>query len=385
MNERNLKPRVHESAFSRLKKHFFSTKGNAVLTLIIAVMLLAVTKPIVQWAFVDAVWFSTTADSCTRPITADERVKLTEDGALPADGRVKMDGACWPAIWNTAPLLVAGRYPHEERWRIGVGFALLGLGLVFAKKRFTKRILLKVLSVVVGLGAFLLVIHGVPGTPLKVVETNLWGGFLVTFVLAFLGIAGAFPIGLLLAIGRRSKLFIVQKCCVIYIETIRGVPLVTVLFMANFLLPLFLPASAAQIDPLLRALVAVIAFQAAYIAEVVRGGLQAIPSGQYEASQALGLSSLQSLGLVILPQALRVSLPPLVGTFISLLKDTSLVAIIGLFDLLGSARNITSIPEWAGRDFEALCAAGLVYWVMCYFLSRYSISIENKLQLRQAR
>ncbi len=213
---------------------------------------------------------------------------------------------------------------------------------------------------------------------LETVPTSRWGGLMLTIVIAAVGIAGALPMGILLALGRRSDMPAIRVLCVTFIEFWRGVPLITVLFMSSVMLPLFLPEGM-NLDKLMRAMVMVIFFEAAYIAEVVRGGLQAIPKGQYEAAAAMGLGYWRSMILVILPQALKMVIPGIVNTFIALFKDTSLVIIIGLFDLLNSIKRATSDPAWLGMSTEGYVFAALVYWLFCFGMSRYSMHLERKL------
>ena len=200
----------------------------------------------------------------------------------------------------------------------------------------------------------------------------------LTVVIAAVGIAGALPLGILLALGRRSDLPAIRVLCVTFIEFWRGVPLITVLFMSSVMLPLFLPEGM-NLDKLLRALVMVVFFEAAYVAEVVRGGLQAIPKGQYEAAAAMGLGYWRSMALVILPQALKLVIPGIVNTFIALFKDTSLVIIIGLFDFLNSIKRATNDPAWLGMSTEGYVFAALVYWLFCFAMSRYSLRLERQL------
>jgi general L-amino acid transport system permease protein len=230
----------------------------------------------------------------------------------------------------------------------------------------------------------LLIIHGIarsPG-PLSVVPTNLWSGLLLTFLLAVVGIVVSFPIGVLLALGRRSNLPVVHWVSVVYIEVIRGVPLVTLLFMASNIVPLFLPAGI-TLDRVLRAMVGITLFSSAYLAENVRGGLQAIPRGQIEAAQAIGLNGIQTMGLIVLPQALRLIIPVLVGQFISLFKDTTLVATIGLLDLLGIARSILAQPQFISSQREVLVFITMIYWVFSFLLSYVSQRLEGALGVGQ--
>jgi general L-amino acid transport system permease protein len=219
---------------------------------------------------------------------------------------------------------------------------------------------------------------------LSTVSTSQWGGLMLTLVIAAVGIAGALPLGILLALGRRSEMPAIRVICVTFIEFWRGVPLITVLFMSSVMLPLFLPEGL-SFDKLMRALIGVILFQSAYIAEVVRGGLQAIPKGQYEAAAAMGLGYWRMMGLVILPQALKLVIPGIVNTFIALFKDTSLVIIIGLFDLLNSIKQATTDPAWLGMATEGYVFAALIFWIFCFGMSRYSQHLERKLDTGHKR
>jgi general L-amino acid transport system permease protein len=213
---------------------------------------------------------------------------------------------------------------------------------------------------------------------LRVVETALWGGLFLTLVIAGVGIVASLPLGILFALGRRSDMPIVRAVCITFIEVMRGVPLITILFMASVMLPLFLPQGV-NFDKLLRALVGVSLFSAAYMAEVVRGGLQAIPKGQYEAAQALGLSYWKMMGLIVLPQALRIVIPGIVNTLIGLFKDTTLVLIIGLFDLLGIVKAALTDASWIGYAAEGYVFAAFGFWIFCFGMSRYSLYVERKL------
>jgi general L-amino acid transport system permease protein len=219
---------------------------------------------------------------------------------------------------------------------------------------------------------------------LQEVETPLWGGLFLTLVVAGVGIVSSLPIGVLLALGRRSDMPIVRMLCVGFIELIRAVPLITVLFMASVMLPLFLPTGV-NFDKLLRALIGIALFSAAYMAEVVRGGLQAIPNGQYEAAKALGLNYAKMMGFVVLPQALRIVIPGIVNNFISLFKNTTLVLIIGLFDLLGIVKAALTDPNWLGLAMEAYVFAGFIFWIFCFGMSRYSMRLERRLNAGRRR
>jgi general L-amino acid transport system permease protein len=216
------------------------------------------------------------------------------------------------------------------------------------------------------------------GLGLEVVETRLWGGFMLTLILSGIGIIFSLPLGVLLALGRRSELPVVHMLCVVLIEFVRGVPLLTILFMANVMLPFFLPPGI-EFNVLLRVLLGVTIFAAAYMAEVVRGGLQALPKGQYEGAMAMGLGYWQMMRLIILPQALRVAIPGIVNNFISLAQDTTLVAIVGLYDFLNIVRAGSRDTNWLGTEIEGYAFCALVYWVFCFAMSRYSMYLERKL------
>ena len=224
--------------------------------------------------------------------------------------------------------------------------------------------------------AFFLLYGGSFG--LEVVETHKWGGLSLTLVLALVGIVASLPIGIFLALGRRSEMTAVRSFCTVFIEMWRGVPLITILFMASVMLPLFVPEEI-DFDKLLRALIGITLFQSAYMAEVIRGGLQAIPKGQYEAADALGLSYWKKMGLIVLPQALKIMIPGIVNTFIALFKDTSLVLIIGLFDLLAIVQAALSDPKWLGYSIEGYAFVAFVFWIFCFSMSRYSQYLERKL------
>jgi general L-amino acid transport system permease protein len=283
-------------------------------------------------------------------------------------------GACWGFIVEKHRLIAFGTYPYEEHWRPALSSVLLVvLWVLSAIRAFWKPCLIAIWAVgltVIGV----LMWGGVLGLPY--VESERWGGLILTLLLTSFGLAFAFPLGVLLALGRRSNLPLVRALCVAYIELIRGVPLISVLFMASVMLPLFLPAGV-SIDKLLRAQIALILFAAAYLAEVVRGGLQAIPKHQYEAADALGLGYVQKTLFIVLPQALRIAVPPLVNTCIGFFKDTSLVLIIGLFDLLSTIKLSLSDPAWTGFGVEAYLFAALVYFAFSYAMSRYSRTLES--------
>ncbi len=334
-----------------LRANLFSSWPSALATLVIAWLAWRLVPPFVDWAFVEAVWRSPNSDACR-----------------------EAQGACWAFIGEKHRFMLFGTYPFEQHWRPALAtLILVGLWGFSALRRSWHWWLGLVWTVGLALIAMLMW-GGVFG--LRYVENERWGGLILTLILASFGMAFAFPLSILLALGRRSRLPVLRAACVAYIELIRGVPLISVLFMASVMLPLFLP-SGLTIDKLLRAQLALVLFAAAYLAEVVRGGLQAIPHHQYEAAEALGLSFAQRTLHVILPQALRLSIAPLVNTFIGLFKDTSLVLIIGLFDLLSTIKVSLQDPAWSRFGIEAYLFACLVYFAFCYAMSAYSRHLEH--------
>jgi general L-amino acid transport system permease protein len=335
---------------SWLRANLFSTPLNAALTIGGLVLLYLILVPAIDWAIIQARWSGASRADCGE------------------------HGACWVFVKARLGQFIYGFYPAAERWRVDLAFVLLVVLAVVLRRRDMRTIVAAGVGYFV-LAAFLLV-GGALGLPY--VETTKWGGLMLTLVIAIVGIAGSLPLGILLALGRRSRRPIIRALSIAYIELWRGVPLITVLFMASVMLPLFLPEGV-TVDKLARALVGVVLFAAAYVAEVVRGGLQAIPKGQFEAASALGLSYWQSHGLIILPQALRIVIPGLVNVFIALLKDTTLVLIIGLFDLLGMIQAALADPNWLGFAMEGYVFAGAVFWILCFGLSRLSQGLEARL------
>jgi len=279
-------------------------------------------------------------------------------------------GACWAMIGDKYRFILFGRYAYEEQWRPAIVIALfIGLYAVSAMRRFWRKELVLVWVAT-------LTVIGVLG--LEYVPQDSWGGLPITLILSTFGLALAFPLAVLVALGRRStQLPAVKALCVLYVELIRGVPLITLLFMASVMFPLFMPEGFNP-DKLLRAQVAVILFAGAYLAEVVRGGLQSLPRGQYEAADALGLSYWKKTGLIVLPQALRLVIPPLVNTFIGFFKDTSLVLIIGIFDLLTAGKVAITDPVWQSYSTELYLVLAAIYFAFCYVMSRYSHGLEQE-------
>jgi len=334
-----------------LRANLFNSIPNTVLTLAALYLLAIAIPPVIRWAFFDAIWHADSGRACR--------------GA----------GACWAFIGEKLRFILFGRFPYEEDWR-PLLVVVIFVGLILAscdRKLWGRRLAVLWVAGLTLVGV--LMSGGILG--LTEVETSLWNGLPLTLVLAVVGVAFAFPLAILLALGRRSRLPAVRAICVGYIELVRGVPLITVLFMASVMLPLFLP-SGMTIDKLLRAQLAFILFAAAYLAEIVRGGLQAIPRGQYEAADSLGLGYWQRTRLIVLPQALAMVIPPLVNNFIGAFKNTSLVLIIGLFDLLGTANAALTDASWRGFYLEAYVFIAVVYWTFCFFMSRYSQMLERE-------
>lgn len=353
-------PRLSVGVIGWLRSNLFSNWFNTLLTLLAIYLVWLIVPPLLQWAVFQADWTGTTRADCTS------------------------EGACWVFIKQRFDQFMYGFYPEELRWRVDltVWLVVIGAAPLFVPMMPRKALCGLVFLVAYPLLAFWLLHGGFLG--LSEVETSQWGGLMLTLVIAAVGIAGALPLGILLALGRRSKMPAIRVICVTFIEFWRGVPLITVLFMSSVMLPLFLPEGL-SFDKLLRALIGVILFQSAYIAEVVRGGLQAIPKGQYEAAAAMGLGYWRMMGLVILPQALKLVIPGIVNTFIALFKDTSLVIIIGLFDLLNSIKQATTDPAWLGMATEGYVFAALVFWIFCFGMSRYSMRLERKLDTGHKR
>jgi general L-amino acid transport system permease protein len=335
-----------------LKANLFSNIFNTVLTILAVAFLAVAVPPVVRWALLDAVWTAGNSRACHSAA-----------------------GACWAFIGEKLRFILFGTFPYEEQWR-PLFAVLIFIALILSscdRRLWGQRLVLVWLAGLAVVG--ILMWGGIFG--LSYVASELWGGLPLTLILAVIGMAFAFPLGILLALGRRSALPAVRAVCVAYIELIRGVPLITLLFMASVMLPLFLPTGL-TIDKLLRAQVAIILFAAAYLAEVIRGGLQAIPKGQLEAADALGLGYWQRTRLVVLPQALAMVIPPLVNTFIGTFKDTTLVIIIGLFDLLGTVTAALNDANWRGTSVEAYVFAAAIYFCFCFFMSRYSQMLERE-------
>ncbi|HZT25243.1 MAG TPA: amino acid ABC transporter permease [Pseudolabrys sp.] len=356
-------PKAMTGALGWLRANLLSTPFNVVLTVLVALLLIWLIPELIKFLFVDAVWSGTDRDAC-REVVQHREI-----------------GACWPFIWERLPYFIYGSYPIPERWRVDLFFAMLAFGVAWllwldAPRRDLGSFYF---FVVLPVCSFIL-LHGFATIGLPVVDTVLWGGVLVTIVVASVGIVVSLPLGILLALGRRSRMPTVNFFSTLFIEFVRGVPLITVLFMASVMLPLFVPERL-EPDKLLRALVGIALFASAYMAEVVRAGLQAIPKGQFEGAMAVGLGYWQMMRLIVLPQALKITIPNIVNTYIGLFKDTTLVFIVGIFDFLRTIEVARIDPKWATPVTSATgyALAAIFYWVFCYAMSRYARAMESRL------
>jgi general L-amino acid transport system permease protein len=365
-------PDSSRSSAAWIRANLLATPKDVVFTLL-AIALLAYALPgIINWLFIQASWVGSDRSVCATVV----------QGGLQPNG---WSGACWAFVEDRFAQFIFGRYPLDQRWRVLLTLAMFValLAPMLIPKAPKKGLNALLLFVVFPVVAFFLLSGGFG---LSHVETPLWGGLMVTLILSFVGIAVSLPLGILLALGRRSKMPVIKTICVVFIEVIRGVPLITVLFMANVMLPLFLPTGW-TIDNFLRALVGVALFASAYMAEVIRGGLQAIPKGQTEGAESLGLSYWQTIRGIILPQAIKLVIPGIVNTFIGLFKDTSLVSIIGMFDLLGIVQLNFRDPSWISPvvPLTGLIFAGFMFWIFCFGMSRYSAFMERHLDTGHKR
>jgi general L-amino acid transport system permease protein len=355
-------------ALTWTRARLFDGVFNTVLTIVSGVLIVALVWPAVKFLLIDAVWTGTSRADCLAETVGREV------------------GACWPFVRAKFAQFMYGFYPASEHWRVNLTYAL---GATLLVPLLVPRAPHKALNAILFFGAFpvvafFLLVGGLFGLPH--VETRLWGGLLVTLVISFTGIIFSLPLGIVLALGRRSELPIVRTASIVFIEFWRGVPLITVLFFATYMLPFFLPGHW-KIDGLLRVLIGVVLFAGAYMAEVVRGGLQAMPRGQYEAAMALGLGYWRIMGFVILPQALRLVIPGIVNSFIALFKDTTLVLIVAIFDLLGQLRAAFADPAWATPVtlFTGFAFAGMIYFLVSFGMSRYALSMERRLNTGRPR
>ena len=345
-------PRTSVGVVGWLRANLFNTWYNSLLTVAILYLFYKIIPPFVAWAIIDSLWFST-SEAC-----------------------MAADGACWSIIPANIRFILFGFYPYADQWRPGLAIVLLVSLLIYSQyRRNWKKSLFYIW--IVGLVAMgVLLRGGLLG--LSSVETAKWGGLPLTLLLSVFGLTAAYPLGVVLALGRQSRLPAIKSICIVYIELIRGVPLISLLFMSSVVFPLFLPEGV-NLNAILRAQVAIILFTAAYIAEVVRGGLQGMSAGQYEAAESLGLNYVQTMRLVILPQALKIVIPPSVSILISAFKDTSLVVIIALYDLLKTTQSVLGDPRWMGFSAEAYIFVALIYFVCCFYMSNFSRKLEREL------
>jgi general L-amino acid transport system permease protein len=345
---------VPPRALDWVQRNLFSSVFNSLLTIAVLVLAGLILPPLFRWAVTHATISGTTRAACTG------------------------DGACWTFIRVRFPRFIYGSYPSDQYWRVDLAFVLLAAFAAPVLRDSVRHRWLYVLLllIVFPLIASVLLWGGVFG--LAYVDTSLWGGLMLGVIVSFVTVAGSLPLGILLAFGRRSQLPVIRILSVGYIEIWRGVPLLTVLFMSAVVVPLFLPEGV-SVDRLLRAMAALVLFNAAYMAEVVRGGLQGVAPGQEEAAVSLGLHWWHAQAFVVLPQALRIIVPGIINTVVDLFKDTTLVTIIGLFDLLGTVEQALKDPAWLGFATEGYVFSAIVFFVCCYAMSAYGRSMERRL------
>ena len=347
-------------AVAWLRGNLLSSPANIIMTVLSIWFLYKTVPPMVDWLFLDAAFTGNNREEC----------------------KAQAGGACWAFIGERLELFTYGFYPIEQRWRVNLTFILLIIAIVpvLWDKCPMRKVGMYFTCVFPFIGGWLLM----GGFGLETVPTDKFGGFMLTLVIGVTGIAFSLPIGICLALGRQSKLPVIRIFSVGFIEFIRGVPLITLLFVASTMLNYFLPKGT-TFDLLLRVLIMVTLFASAYMAEVVRGGLQAIPKGQIEAADAMGLKYWASMRLVVLPQALKISIPGIVNTFIGLYKDTTLVIIIGLLDPLGIGRASLADTKWTGLSNEVYLFVAIFFFISCFSMARYSLYLENKLQTDHKR
>lgn len=348
-----LPPAGSTGPWAWLRQHLFSSLGNSALTLLSLLFLAYTLPPLFNWLLFDATWQGADKAACAAH-----------------------EGACWPFIRARLGQFFYGFYPDEQRWRVTLVFFLIVplflLAVVFFRGRARHWAMLANM-LLLPLICWTLLRGGVFG--LVDVPTNKWGGMMLTLVISSAGILFSLPLGILLALGRASDMPLIRWLCVAFIELWRGVPLILILFMSSIMLPLFFP-SGMTVDNLIRALIGVALFASAYMAEVVRGGLQGLPKGQYEAADSIALSYWQKMRLIVLPQALRLVIPAITNTYVGLFKETTLVSIIGLYDFLGIVHSASQSPQWLGLGMEGYAFTALVYFIICYGMTRFSYRVE---------
>ena len=346
-----------------LKENLFDGVVNSILTVVSIVAIVLIVPPLFEWVFLKGVWNADSLGGCREVIAA-------------AHGE-NVEGACWAVINERFNQFIFGFYPSELYWRPLLVFALMAFAAVpvlFDHVPYRKYGLMY--SATFPIIAYFLIWGGLG---LESVDSDQIGGFLLAVIIGVTGIVASLPIGIVLALGRQSSMFFIKTMCVVFIEFIRGVPLITLLFVASSLLNYFLPPGT-SFDLIMRVVIMVTFFASAYMAEVIRGGLAALPSGQYEAADALGLNYWKSTRLIIMPQALKVSIPGIVNTFIGLFKDTTLVSVIGLLDPVGMLNPIRASSAWNGILWELYLFVAVMFWIFCFSMSRYSMYLENKLK-----
>jgi general L-amino acid transport system permease protein len=366
-------PLSDKTVIGWVRRNLFASLGDTVITLVAVIVIAWFVLSVIDFLLIEAVWSGPDRTVCA----------TIAQGGIQPDG---WKGACWAYIGDWFTQFMVGSYPRDQLWRpILVALLFVGLLVPFLMPKAPRKGL-NALLLLVGLPvvAYVLLLGGYFG--LSHVETSLWGGLMVTLILSFVGIVVSLPFGILLALGRRSQMPILRAACIGFIELIRGVPLITVLFMASVLLPLFL-APGTSFDKFLRALVGVSIFASAYMAEVIRGGLQAIPKGQYEGADSLGLNYFQKMTFIIMPQAIKLVIPGIVNTFIGMFKDTSLVSIINMYDLLGIVKASFGDSRWITpvTPLTGLIFAGFIFWIFCFGMSRYSAFVERRLDTGHKR
>ena len=341
-------------SLDKINKSLNSNNFNAILTLLITFILIKYIPPMLNWFIFDADFAGSTKQDCTS------------------------GGACWVFVKVWMKRFMYGMYPDAEQWRINVAFLILliSIGFIFILPLKFKNYIIMYLIFIYPIIGLNLISGGIFG--LKWIETGAWGGLSLTLIVSAFALIFCFPVGMFLALGRRSNLPAIKYCSIGFIELWRGVPLITVLFMSAVMFPMFLP-DGTFMDKLMRVIIAITLFEAAYMAEVIRGGLQALPRGQYDAAKSLGMGYWRLHFLVILPQALKLVIPGIANTFLALVKDTPLIFVVGLLELAGMIGLAKTNPKWLGMAAEGYVFAGLVFWVICYAMSRYSQNLEKKL------